>query len=95
MNNQSKLPMKFIQGRLNVICADDCIPNDKLLKQAVVIERLSNVPVPLTRLKTIQYIVIDVECVETFFALVSALPRKFRILPIHEVGDFTLRSIMR
>ena len=88
--------MKFIQQcRLNVLCADDCIPTDKFLKQTVVIERLGNVPVPLAQLPPIKYIVIDVECFEIFCARACALPRSLHILPMYEVGDFTLRSIMR
>lgn len=87
--------MKFIQQcRLNVICADGCIPNDKLLKQTVFIEGLVG-QVPLTVLDAMKYIVVDVECLENFIASVSVLPRKFRILPVREVGDFILRSIMR
>ena len=87
--------MKFIQQcRLNVICADGCIPNDKLLKQTVFIEGLGG-QVPLTVLDAMKYIVVDVECAENFFALVSVVPRKFKILPLYEAGDFILRSIMR
>ena len=94
MNNSSKLPMKFIQQcRLNIICADGCIPNDKLLKQTVFIQKFGWVP--LTVLDAMKYIVVDVECAENFFALVSVVPRKFRILPFYEAGDFILRSIMR
>ena len=86
--------MKVIQQcRLNVICADVCIPNDKLLKQTVFIEKRGWVR--LTVLDAMKYIVVDVECFENFCASASALPRKFRILPIPEVGDFILRSIMR
>ena len=87
--------MKFIQQcRLNVICADGCIPNDKLLKQTVFIEGLVG-QVPLTVLDAMRYIVVDVECLENFSAAVSVLPRKFRILQPREVGDFIIRSIMR
>jgi hypothetical protein len=87
--------MKFIQQcRLSVICADDCIPNDKFLKQTVFIENLCHEPVPLTILKAMQYIVVDVECSENFLAAVAALPSKLRIKPIFEVGKFTLISIM-
>ena len=87
--------MKFIQQcRLNVICADGCIPNDKLLKQTVFIEGLGG-QVPLTVLDAMKYIVVDVECLENFSAAVSVLPRKFRIRQPREVGDFILRSIMR
>lgn len=86
--------MKFIQQcRLNIICADVCIPNDKLLKQTVFIQKFGWVP--LTVLDAMKYIVVDVECVENFFALVSVVPRKFKILPLYEAGDFILRSIMR
>ena len=86
--------MKVIQQcRLNVICADGCIPNDKLLKQTVFIEKRGWVR--LTVLDAMKYIVVDVECSEDFCASASALPRKFRILPFREVGEFILRSIMR
>ena len=85
--------MKSIQQcRLIVICADACIPDDKLIKQTVFVERLGWVPV--THLHSMKYVVVDIESAENFFAAFSTLPRALRILPFYEVGEFTLRSIM-
>ena len=85
--------MKSIQQcRLNVICADACIPDDKLIKQTVFIEELGWVPV--THLRTQKYVVVDIDCAENFFAAFSTLRRSLRIMPFYEVGEFTLRSIM-
>ena len=85
--------MKSIQQcRLIVICADACIPDDKLIKQTVFIEELGWVPV--THLRTQKYVVVDIDCAENFFAAFSTLRRSLRILPFYEVGEFTLRSIM-
>ena len=85
--------MKSIQQcRLIVICADACIPDDKLIKQTVFVERLGWVPV--THLHSMKYVVVDIECAEKFLDAFSGLRRRFRILPFYEVGEVTLRSIM-
>ena len=86
--------MKSIQQcRLTVICADACIPNDKLMKQTTFIKKLGWVPV--THLSAMKYIVVDIECLENFDAAFVTAPRDHgRLHPFYEVGEFTLRSIM-